>query len=124
MPSTSLFKLILVSVVCLGSAAGFVRPKTAPFVSPSTTKSQSTAFGNSIDPVFSSSTQLWANNDDNKNTNVNLLPEVDAATMTALGFGAIAFNFFVLANLGDAGIAGGLATIINTISQYDGSVLE
>lgn len=31
--------------------------------------------------------------------NVNLLPDVDPITITALGFGLIAFNFFVLGNL-------------------------
>jgi hypothetical protein len=45
---------------------------------------------------------------------VDLLPNVDAATLTAVGFAAIAFNFFVLANLGDGGIGGFVATIINT----------
>jgi hypothetical protein len=31
--------------------------------------------------------------------NVNLIPDVDAFTLTAVGFGLIAFNFFVLANV-------------------------
>jgi len=43
--------------------------------------------------------------------------EVDAATLTAVGFGLIAFNFFVLANLGDGGIGGVVASIINS-SRY------
>lgn len=38
------------------------------------------------------------NNDDDK-VNVNLIPDVDAFTLTAVGFGLIAFNFFVLANV-------------------------
>jgi len=49
--------------------------------------------------------------------NVNLLPDVDAVTLTAIGFGLIAFNFFVLANSGDGGIAGAVATIINMSKQ-------
>lgn len=64
-----------------------------------------------------SPSQLDARNDD-EDVQVNLLPDVDAATLTAVGFGLIAFNFFVLANLGDGGIAGVLATIINTLNQF------
>jgi hypothetical protein len=45
--------------------------------------------------------------------NVNLLPDIDPLTLTAIGFGLIAFNFFVLANSGDGGIAGVVASIIN-----------
>ena len=45
---------------------------------------------------------------------VDMVDNVDAATLTALGFGAIAFNFFVLANMGDGGIGGLVATIINS----------
>ena len=48
---------------------------------------------------------------------VNLLPDVDAVTLTAVGFGLIAFNFFVLANSGDGGLAGAVATIINLSKQ-------
>ena len=48
------------------------------------------------------------------NVQVNLIPDVDPVTLTALGFGLIAFNFFVLGNLGDGGIAGIVATIINS----------
>lgn len=61
-----------------------------------------------------SSTQLWDRRDD-EDVQVNLIPDVDSVTLTAIGFAAIAFNFFVLANSGDGGIAGVLATIINTI---------
>jgi hypothetical protein len=52
--------------------------------------------------------------DNDSSVNVNLLPDVDAATLTAVGFGLIALNFFVFANMGDGGIAGVVATIINT----------
>mmetsp|Transcript_6248 Transcript_6248/g.13721 ORF Transcript_6248/g.13721 Transcript_6248/m.13721 type:complete len:184 (+) Transcript_6248:79-630(+) len=43
--------------------------------------------------------------------------EVDAATLTAVGFGLIALNFFVFANLGDGGIGGLVASLINS-SRY------
>ena len=62
-----------------------------------------------------SKTQLYALDDED--VNVNLVPNVDAATLTAVGFGLIAFSFLVLANLGDGGIAGVVATIINTMNQ-------
>ncbi|KAL7484588.1 hypothetical protein ACHAW6_010218 [Cyclotella cf. meneghiniana] len=55
--------------------------------------------------------------DDDKNVNVNLIEDVDAFTLTAVGFGLIAFNFLVLANMGDAGLAGFVARIINTFSN-------
>lgn len=48
---------------------------------------------------------------------VNEIGNIDAATLTVVGFGLIAFNFFVLANLGDGGIAGGVATIINLLKE-------
>jgi hypothetical protein len=51
--------------------------------------------------------------DNDISVNVNLLPDVDAATLTAIGFGLIALNFFVFANMGDGGIAGPIATIMN-----------
>jgi hypothetical protein len=44
--------------------------------------------------------------------NVNI-PDVDPLTLTAVGFGLIAFNFFVLANSGDGGVGGVVARIIN-----------
>lgn len=40
--------------------------------------------------------------------------EVDPVTITALGFGLIAMNFLIFANMGSGGIAGILARIINT----------
>jgi hypothetical protein len=48
---------------------------------------------------------------------VNLLPEIDSVTLTAVGFALIAFNFFVLANLEDGGIAGVVASVINYSRQ-------
>jgi hypothetical protein len=51
------------------------------------------------------------------NVQVNLLPDIDSVTLTAVGFALIAFNFFILGNLEDGGVAGIVATIINTLSQ-------
>jgi len=45
---------------------------------------------------------------------VDMVDNVDATTLTAVGFALIAFNFFVLANVGDGGIGGIVARIINS----------
>jgi hypothetical protein len=48
---------------------------------------------------------------------VDLVPDVDPVSLTAIGFGLIALNFFVLGNMGDGGIGGAVASVINTINQ-------
>jgi hypothetical protein len=48
---------------------------------------------------------------------VDLMPDVDPISLTAIGFGLIALNFFVFANMEDGGIAGIVATVINTSKQ-------
>ena len=56
---------------------------------------------------------------DNKDVdvNVNVIPDADALTLTAVGFLLIGLNFFVFANLGDGGLAGAIASIINLSKQ-------
>jgi hypothetical protein len=61
-----------------------------------------------------SKTQLLSGWDDDEENVKTTQIDVDAATLTAVGFGAIAFNFLVLANMGDMGIGGLVARIINT----------
>mmetsp|Transcript_10474 Transcript_10474/g.28967 ORF Transcript_10474/g.28967 Transcript_10474/m.28967 type:complete len:130 (-) Transcript_10474:72-461(-) len=56
-------------------------------------------------------------NQQNQKVRVDLVEDVDPVNLTAIGFGLIAFNFFVLANSGDGGLAGVVATIINTMNQ-------
>ena len=51
------------------------------------------------------------------NVRVDVVEDIDPVTITALGFGAIAFNFLILGNLGDGGIGGVVATIINLMNQ-------
>lgn len=51
---------------------------------------------------------------ENINVNVNEIGNIDAVTLTAVGFGLIAFNFLIFANMGDAGVGGLVARIINT----------
>jgi hypothetical protein len=45
---------------------------------------------------------------------VDVVDGIDALSLTAVGFGLIALNFFVFANMGDGGIAGIVAAIMNT----------
>lgn len=44
---------------------------------------------------------------------VDLIKNVDPVTLTAVGFTLLAINFLVLANMGDVGLAGIVARIIN-----------
>ena len=87
---------------------------------------------------LSFSTVRMARDDDDKKVNVNLIPDVDSFTLTSVGFGLIAFNFLILANvschlgtvlirflhllmipfiylnkMGDMGLAGIVARIMN-----------
>jgi len=48
---------------------------------------------------------------------VDLVDNVDPFTLTAVGFALIAINFFVFANVGDGGIGGIVATIMNLSNQ-------
>lgn len=50
---------------------------------------------------------------DKQDVKVVVIDDVDPVTLTALGFAAIAINFLVFANMGDVGISGGVARIIN-----------
>lgn len=61
------------------------------------------------------------NNEEERKVAVFEIPNVDAATLTAIGFAAIAFNFLVLANLGDGGIGGVVATFINNWDDITGN---
>ena len=61
-----------------------------------------------------SNMHLFARLDDTDEDVSTTLINVDATTLTVVGFGAIAFNFLVLANMGDVGIGGLVARIINT----------
>jgi hypothetical protein len=109
MPSKSrLLIVVLAAVVCISCVNAFSqRPVPVSFYKASFQQHQSPGIV---------STQLWGRLDDD-DVQVNLLPDVDSVTLSVVGFGLIAFNFFVLANLGDGGIAGVLATIINSANQ-------
>jgi hypothetical protein len=45
---------------------------------------------------------------------IDLIDDIDPVTLSAIGFGLIALNFFVFANMGDGGIGGIVAYIINS----------
>jgi hypothetical protein len=53
-----------------------------------------------------------SNNRDDDKVNVNLIDDVDSFTLTAVGFGLIAFNFFVLAN-----VSGFVSLFLNRLSH-------
>lgn len=55
--------------------------------------------------------------DDDVPVKVNIIDDVDPVTLTAIGFTLLAINFFILANAGDGGIAGTVASIINLSRQ-------
>ena len=55
--------------------------------------------------------------DEEQKVRVDLVEDVDPFSLTAIGFTLIAFNFLVLANLGDGGIGGLTARIINFINS-------
>ena len=84
----------------------------------STTKSSLTSLGYTDEEIqLSRNREMRQQKGEKLNVQVNLLPDIDSVTLTAVGFALIAFNFFVLGNLEDGGIAGVVATIINTLSQ-------
>ena len=60
--------------------------------------------------------QMARNDDEDIEVNVNIIDNVDPVTLTAIGFGAIFMNFFVFGNMGDGGIGGLVARIINTFN--------
>jgi hypothetical protein len=58
--------------------------------------------------------QSSSSRNDEIKVRVDLVDDIDPVTLTAIGFALIALNFLVLANLGDGGISGVVATIINS----------
>lgn len=57
------------------------------------------------------------NNEEPILVKVSIIKDIDAVTLTAIGFALIGANFFIFANLGDGGIAGLVASIINLSRQ-------
>jgi hypothetical protein len=122
MKSLSLISYVLLAIMMAssGKVSAFV-PSAKP-ISVSVAPSTTTFLGqpailitnreNLHNPV--SKTQLLFGWDDDEENVKTTQIDVDAATLTAVGFGAIAFNFLVLANMGDMGIGGLVARIINT----------
>ena len=53
------------------------------------------------------------NNKEQIKVRIDLIDNIDPVTLSAIGFGLIALNFFVFANMGDGGIGGIVAYIIN-----------
>ncbi len=91
-PPLLLFSLLAASLAAYGSS--FVQPNVIKNHHFAGTKSREMGAVQSTPLTF-----RMANRDDDKEVNVNLVDDVDAFTLTAVGFGLIAFNFLVLANV-------------------------
>jgi hypothetical protein len=90
------------------------RPSSLVFMSDENEEDRLSTLGYSEDEIRRSRKEP---SKETKNVRVDLVNNVDAATLTAVGFGLIALNFFVFANMGDGGTAGIVATIISTLRQ-------
>ena len=70
--------------------------------------------GYSDDEIKRSTRKLDTNNNKEQiKVRIDLIDNIDPVTLSAIGFGLIALNFFVFANMGDGGIGGIVAYIIN-----------
>eukprot|EP00565_Helicotheca_tamesis_P004441 CAMPEP_0185726320 /NCGR_PEP_ID=MMETSP1171-20130828/2337_1 /TAXON_ID=374046 /ORGANISM="Helicotheca tamensis, Strain CCMP826" /LENGTH=127 /DNA_ID=CAMNT_0028394645 /DNA_START=34 /DNA_END=417 /DNA_ORIENTATION=- len=122
--SVALSLLFCVVVATIIETTNGFTATTAPRASVSFSKNRVVTSGNSPPPAFWSSSSppsfsntlsLYSSNrNDDDDVNVNIIDDIDPVTITAVGFGLIAFNFFVFANMGDSGIGGLIARIINT----------
>jgi hypothetical protein len=90
------------------TAAGFsVAPRPFGVATTSTTQGHTR-----LSPLHMSLTKR-TDDVDEEEVEVNLVEDVDPLTLTAIGFAAIAINFIIFANMGDAGLGGFVARIIN-----------
>jgi uncharacterized membrane protein len=72
--------------------------------------------GYSDDEIKRSTRKLDTNtNKQQIKVRIDLIDNIDPVTLSAIGFGLIALNFFVFANMGDGGIGGIVAYIINVL---------
>jgi len=106
--------LSAIILLCSNGTLGFSPIQTSRVTSPSYTSSSQPQ---QVELISLQSTRLSLrqnDEDENRNVAVNIIPDLDPATLTAIGFGLIAFNFFVLGNSGDGGLGGIIARFINT----------
>jgi hypothetical protein len=102
------FISLLLLACVLTTVAGFsVAPRPFGVVTRSTTQVHTRLY-----PLHMSLTKR-TDDADEEEVEVNILEDVDPLTLTAIGFAAIAINFIVFANMGDAGLGGFVARIIN-----------
>mmetsp|Transcript_22219 Transcript_22219/g.33352 ORF Transcript_22219/g.33352 Transcript_22219/m.33352 type:complete len:153 (-) Transcript_22219:280-738(-) len=87
--------------------------KTEVFSEQETQEDKLSKLGYSSEEIATATKKKAGMEEPPQSVNVNLIDDIDPVTITALGFAAIAFNFLVFANMGDAGLAGGVARIIN-----------
>lgn len=93
--------------------AVFSRTSTRVFSESETQEDKLAKLGYSSDEVATATKRKADMEEPPQSVNVNVVDNIDPFTITAIGFAAIAFNFFIFANMGDVGIAGGVARIIN-----------
>eukprot|EP00560_Eucampia_antarctica_P005221 CAMPEP_0197832502 /NCGR_PEP_ID=MMETSP1437-20131217/15092_1 /TAXON_ID=49252 ORGANISM="Eucampia antarctica, Strain CCMP1452" /NCGR_SAMPLE_ID=MMETSP1437 /ASSEMBLY_ACC=CAM_ASM_001096 /LENGTH=102 /DNA_ID=CAMNT_0043435915 /DNA_START=259 /DNA_END=567 /DNA_ORIENTATION=+ len=94
----------------------FTIPTSGTFVVSSPPFSITNDVVSSSSSSSSSPIRMARNGKNDPDIKVNILDDVDPFTLTALGFLAIAVNFFVFGNMGDGGIGGVVARIINTFN--------
>ena len=92
-----LFCCVLLAAITSSGVQAFVQPAPASLILRSAEPSAKKSVG--LARSSSSVLSLANRDDDDKNVNVNLIPDVDSVTLTTIGFGLIAFNFFVLGNV-------------------------
>eukprot|EP00577_Skeletonema_sp_RCC1716_P024797 CAMPEP_0113391118 /NCGR_PEP_ID=MMETSP0013_2-20120614/10537_1 /TAXON_ID=2843 ORGANISM="Skeletonema costatum, Strain 1716" /NCGR_SAMPLE_ID=MMETSP0013_2 /ASSEMBLY_ACC=CAM_ASM_000158 /LENGTH=114 /DNA_ID=CAMNT_0000274335 /DNA_START=21 /DNA_END=365 /DNA_ORIENTATION=+ /assembly_acc=CAM_ASM_000158 len=112
-----MMRFFVLLLCIIASTTAFTTPPCAVSSSTYTARSGAATTGNlnvMQSPRFMKPTSLGVrlNGEDEEVKVVTM--EVDPFTLTAVGFGLIAFNFLVLANMGDAGIGGIVARIMNT----------
>mmetsp|Transcript_6390 Transcript_6390/g.9467 ORF Transcript_6390/g.9467 Transcript_6390/m.9467 type:complete len:123 (+) Transcript_6390:102-470(+) len=113
----SLYLCVIIIGTMMAQTNAFVTPTSSTNLIHTTSSPAFTTFTATTPKHTFLSMSNNNNNDDdkkNQNVNVNLIADIDPVTITGIGFGLIAFNFFVLANMGDSGIGGFIARIINT----------
>ncbi len=108
------FRSIIFALIAMAGVEAFVMNSLNPITSRSEISAPSKF--HSLNTHNNFELQMARNDEDDVEVNVNIIDDVDPITLTAIGFGAIFMNFFVFGNMGDGGIGGLVARIINTFN--------
>lgn len=110
-------KTILITLTLLVSTHAFI---TAPFTHSYTRRQSSSSLAErheKLKQLGFSENELRSKKEEPPTVRVDLVEDVDPITLTAIGFALIAANFLIFANMGDGGLAGLVATVINMSRQ-------